>query len=76
MPKIGDTITVHFLDSDYGDMPTVTTGILGAPIDGMLVVGERRIKTMDVWNFHVGPCDHARDQRSDRARENFRRKYE
>jgi len=76
MPKIGDQITVHFLDSEYGSLPTVTTGLLGAPAEGRLMVGERSIIPADVISLHEGPCDHSRDERSDKARANFQAKYE
>ena len=74
-PTLGDEVVVHFLDSEYGSMPTDAQGALGIDTaTGRMLVGERSIIPADVWTIHLGECDH-RDQRSPAARDNFHRKY-
>ncbi len=67
-------VTVHYQDDRYGNMPTTARGDAFA-LDGHLVVDGRRVRADLITNVHAGPCDHAGDQRSERARDNFRRKY-
>lgn len=78
---MGDRVVAHFLDSDYAGMPTTVEGELSARPDecsgaiAFVVVGRRAIRPADLVSVHAGACDHT-DPRSERARQNFRRKYE
>lgn len=79
-PRIGDHVTAHFIDSEYGSIPSDARGVLSVRVDecsgaiAFLVVGDRAIRPADLVTVHTDECDH-RDQRSPKARENFHRKH-
>ena len=79
-PRIGDRVTAHFLDSEYGSMPSTAEGELGALVDecsggiAFLTVGGRAIRPADLVSVHAGGCDHG-VVLSGRHGDAFMRKY-